>query len=734
MMNVYNQIKKISCIKIASKLGLQGKNGNYHCFRPSEHNNNDIHPSLQISEHGFKCHGCGIKGNNIELVQLVQNCSSIEAHSWIKEIFGLEYTVPTAMNELIDTISKKQFHIRRISSKEPRYIHISENEALLRTPTLFDVNNIKHFLYKCYSLETLLKSGIKINQKSGSYGIVFPTGTLNYNPQNNAITLHLEGRTDWLTAIEMGLDKNFNLVSEYNKTSQISCSEQRHIFVMDQDDNEKNIRERLHNNSYMEVKFIRLPPDYKDLSDYFNAGKWTAADLIILFESVGYTSIDQKQTGGIEAVPISSDTHDIKNYASQHKLICVGSTLYQYDDGFYQELSDAKVKQEIAESLGKYTTTVSTILEGIKTFAERQSAEVNPPRFINLENGIYDTEEFKLLPHDPEIFCTVRIPIKYNETSKCQQFSTFIDQVIPDMASQLALQEYLGYCLSTLTEYHKALFLIGTGSNGKGVLLNIINKFYGKDNISYLDIGDLSGQYNRADLFGKLINISSEMSGKMSPKDFKYFKQATSFERLDARHPYGRPFSFQPMAKFIFSSNQRPQFPEHNVATFRRLLFIDFPNEFSEEKGNIDINLFRTLCTDTELEGIFLWKIEGLSRLRENQKFSQDEYMSEQINRFKINNDSIGMFISDCCEFMDDSKIKKSTLYEAYKKYCEYYGTTPMTHTMFGRRILSQPGVRSDTNAGGYYRGFSIEVENNTDLKNSIESALGSEQVISTFI
>jgi len=61
--------KSISCIEVASKLGLKkGNNGNYHCFNPSKHKNGDNNPSLNINFKGYNCFGCSVRGNNVELV------------------------------------------------------------------------------------------------------------------------------------------------------------------------------------------------------------------------------------------------------------------------------------------------------------------------------------------------------------------------------------------------------------------------------------------------------------------------------------------------------------------------------------------------------------------------------------------------------------------------------------------------------------------------------------------
>ena len=88
IMFTYNSI---SADEIARKLGLQkSKNGNYHCFNQSFHKNGDQNPSLSISKEniGFNCFGCGIHGNNVELVKLYLNIGTDDAIEWLKANFS----------------------------------------------------------------------------------------------------------------------------------------------------------------------------------------------------------------------------------------------------------------------------------------------------------------------------------------------------------------------------------------------------------------------------------------------------------------------------------------------------------------------------------------------------------------------------------------------------------------------------------------------------------------------
>ncbi len=733
--------KSIPTTDIALKLGLKRHTGgNFTCFNASSHKDNDKHPSLSISKErngGFYCFGCGRRGNNVELVKQVRGLNFIDAIEWLKENFNNSGNLTGGKMSKNNTSIPGQiekYHIRLINKGSNRFTHVDKNDLNIKEPSQSDIDNIKDILQKSFKLETLQKAGIKISHGSGEYGMIFPKGQIVHNPNKLNEFLHVEGRTDFLSAIELDLDNNYAIVSDYNKTTSIEIDYGTHCFLMDSDVDIDGLKNRIKTKEKIQVKFIRLPDNYKDLSDYYNHGKCTLNDVSRLIESEGFIEIKdtnkeihKEATNHTTSVSLNAD--DLKKYVSEKKLICIGGKFFNYDDGYYKEIKEEHIKQELIDTRGKYGYEIDQIYKGLKIIAHKNPREVNPSRYLNLRNCIFDTMKLKEINHTPDIISTVRLPVNYNTNAKCLKFLSFIEGCIPNEASRKALQEFLGYCLSTNTEYQKALFLIGTGNNGKGILLRLIKSFFGQQNISFLDLADFGSVDNRAMLFGKLLNVSTEMSDKIRSNDFKIFKQVTSFEEITGHFLFKDRFVFQPKLKLIFSVNKKPTFPENNTATFRRLLFIDFPIEFSEEKGNIDYHLYDKL--NLELEGIFLWLISGLKRLRENKCFSQDEYMNERMNMFKIHNDSLGMFIKDCCNFKPESKIKKSLLYDAYKTYCSFFDTQPESNNKLGKYVMGLPSVRDDRNYGGRYSGIDIITENyNTEFQNSIKSVLPVGSVI----
>jgi hypothetical protein len=86
---------------------------------------------------------------------------------------------------------------------------------------------------------------------------------------------------------------------------------------------------------------------------------------------------------------------------------------------------------------------------------------------LNLPNGLLDWRTGQLLPHDPAIPSTVRIPVPWNPEATCPFVDAFLASTLPEDCVRL-LEEIAGYALLPDNPLHKAILFDGAGRNGKG--------------------------------------------------------------------------------------------------------------------------------------------------------------------------------------------------------------------------------------------------------------------------
>jgi putative DNA primase/helicase len=227
---------------------------------------------------------------------------------------------------------------------------------------------------------------------------------------------------------------------------------------------------------------------------------------------------------------------------------------------------------------------------------------------INLKNGTFElsSQGLRLREPDKNDFLTYQLDFDYDEKAECPLFKEFLDRVLPDKTLQAILAEYIGYIFIKTEDLklEKALLLYGTGANGKSVVFEVIYALLGgKENVCNFSLENLTSAngYHRAMLGGKLLNYATEISSKINES---IFKQLASGEPVEARVPYGDPFTLTNYGKMIFNCNLLPRTGDHSEAFYRRFIIIPFDVTIPEKEQ--DKQLANKIISN-ELPGVLNW-------------------------------------------------------------------------------------------------------------------------------
>jgi len=373
---------------------------------------------------------------------------------------------------------------------------------------------------------------------------------------------------------------------------------------------------------------------------------------------------------------------------SQHKLIFSAGDFYEYLGGYYKRIDISELRRYVKSALGgKYSSyRANEVIDSIRTEIYVRPDELNNTNLINLKNGLFDIETETLSPHVPEVFSTIQLSVNYNKEAGCTKWLDTIYQIFEKNESKIEiLQEFFGLCLTKEVKYEKALFMIGEGSNGKSTVLYILRQVLGQENTIAVPLEKLSNYHYVASVFNKLANISIETHAKSSVYD-STFKAIISGDSLTADPKYRAPFSFTPCCKLIYALNNMPRVDDKTDAFYRRLLILRFNKQFSEEEANK--NLKDELLE--ELDGIFLWMIEGYRNLKKRGYFAIDENMRQEISEYRSENNNVLLFVEEECELHPDHTLSKADLYEQYISWCQRNGHRGLSHTKFGKELRKQ--------------------------------------------
>lgn len=104
-----------------------------------------------------------------------------------------------------------------------------------------------------------------------------------------------------------------------------------------------------------------------------------------------------------------------------------------------------------------------------------------------------------------------------------------------------------------------------------------------------------------------------------------------------------------------------------------------------------------------EAPGIFLWAIEGLRRLRDQNEFTKSNLSKELMDEYKLSANPAAEFLDSFIEECPDSKIERQRLYDFYQHYCHKTGHKyPLVINSFGKEVFRKfPNTKLGKISGG---------------------------------
>ena len=376
-----------------------------------------------------------------------------------------------------------------------------------------------------------------------------------------------------------------------------------------------------------------------------------------------------------------------------------GTGFLIFNGEIWENCSDLHIQQLIATILeledqltnAKIASTCKMLINQVNNDKLAELLNSNRNRLI-IKNGtldITDIENFVFYDNEffKEDYSTIQLNVSYNpnalkdnaENWKYYMTSTFEN----DSERMKLIGEMLGYCLTSSCKYHKSFMLVGEGSNGKSVLLDIMDYIWGSKNISDVDICELDKPFARVSLFGKLINKSSEIEGNL--KTTSFFKKIVSGDMLDGEFKNKDRFSFPSTAKLIFAMNSLPVTKDKSDGLYRRLCIIPFNKQFKGDE--IDIDLSEKL--KSEADGIFFFALQGLKRLHKQKKFTESIEVNNKLEEYKLDSNPVKQYMEEKYIVVEDENkgIKSGDLYESYTVWCGDNGFMKMNNVNFGKEL-----------------------------------------------
>jgi P4 family phage/plasmid primase-like protien len=330
------------------------------------------------------------------------------------------------------------------------------------------------------------------------------------------------------------------------------------------------------------------------------------------------------------------------------------------------------------------------------------------------QGAIINVKTLEVVQPSPDLFCFHELPFSYEEmiTTQTPYFERFLKSAFSQEDDYEKLQtlmyELIAYYLYPQSQEPATFFLYGAARTGKSTFLDLLTYIIGDHYTTAFSLQSLTtSQYYIVELAGKRVNILDEDESKFVRAD--KLKALVSNRPMEVSRKFQQPFTMTPTTKFIFSSNQLPQFQNIDEGVLRRLHFIEFkyPVPVNEQIKDL-FNLLKR-----EAPGIVRDALtHGQAFLGRNQEFTIPPSTLQTKELFKQESSPILRFIDEELTIDPENNIKTSndTIYGHYTLWCERNGHKPANSVNFFRALSDNKDIISSRDKKNRYKNVSLRL------------------------
>jgi P4 family phage/plasmid primase-like protien len=369
-----------------------------------------------------------------------------------------------------------------------------------------------------------------------------------------------------------------------------------------------------------------------------------------------------------------------------HKVrVGEGRRLYWYRDGVFRGDGRDLVEKLTRELLGERYRKRHA--EEVLAWCRAEFAQIPTEPgtdLLNVRNGMLDWRTGELHPHSPEHGSIIQIPVAWTQGAACPTAHTFLGEVLPEDAVDLAY-ELIGYMLLPAQPLRKAVLLLGPGSNGKSTFMAMCRRLLGRRNVSSVPLQAFGeSRFAAAEVYGKLANLCGDLDARALRRSDLFKTVTGGTDEVMAERKYEHPFSYVPYATLVFSANEAPASTDQTDAFFDRWIVLPFDRRFTDDA---DPHLLAKLTTREELEGLLVRAVSGLADLMDRGFFDLPESVRSAGQEYREKLDTVATFIEEGCVVSPTSRCSRGRMYEAYREWCGRNGRLPVSQQSFAPRV-----------------------------------------------
>lgn len=413
-------------------------------------------------------------------------------------------------------------------------------------------------------------------------------------------------------------------------------------------------------------------------------------------------------------------TVDVKamlRYLKAKRIVYFGTVPFMFDGCVYSKIDNSEVARIINLALDRYDgapvlskAKIGDIIFNLQTISQERDIEIPSEwdeeglyeydELIPFDNGIYNFVHDRFLRFTPNVFLMHQLGATYNPRITDHPVEEYYKKILPNPDTRRFFYEMLGYSLFSNEMYPPAIFVIyGPAKTGKSALHKAVTELAGFNNISSLDLTQISQGYTTAELLGKLINICGETGGSKQARpgygpgvDGELLKRLSDGQAITVREIYGRPFEFRNRAKLWFITNTIPDFGDTSSGIYRRVFIIPCRHEQDDSERIHD-----KMCTPDAISWLANKALQGYRDFIANDRnFHVSSECMVESKSYKQQDSVMDFFdvlFGTTSRYVIPTKVDGwmvADLYSKYREYCREAGGKEMGQKRFSEKIRNE--------------------------------------------
>lgn len=394
--------------------------------------------------------------------------------------------------------------------------------------------------------------------------------------------------------------------------------------------------------------------------------------------------------------------------------------MYQPKEGTYTQ-NETQIRRVIGWLEPKHNArTVNDVIYHIWKDAKIKPKTVSR-YLIPVKNGVFNLKTKELEPFSPNYVFTSKIATAYvnnpplpiidgwdveswmKEVS-CgdEQISTLLWQVISD-------------AINGNYSRKKSIWLIGSGSNGKGTYQQLLYNLIGAENIATLKINQFGERFKLALLLEKVAVIGDDVGAGIYIDDSSEFNSIVTNETVLIEIKNKMPYGVRLYVTVIQSTNKMPKIKNKTQGTYRRLLIVPFNASF--EGGSDDWKIKDNYIYRSDVLQYVLHKTVNM----DFERFIIPDISKKLLEEYKQENDPLVDFKENVFDQLGVNRVPFYIVYSCYKAFCQENNFKPLSKIQFSKHFESILGDGWDNKLAKYKAGDIGKIDLVNDFNSFVE-------------